>query len=140
MRFTFEGKNYSLSFTRKHQHVTFFHKGNRHTTPSTYPFTTATLYVSVGASVPTVLASATVGCSHLDAYSNSKGRLYAMKELNKRLIRYNLPEEFRRAMWNAYMNRGKSSLVIDTVATKVEEVRALPPAPADVIANAEIIH
>jgi len=131
MRFTFEGKEYKLSFERRHKHVTLLQGNRKVTVPSKYPYTTVTLYDRAPSGAPSVLASATVGCAPTDSYSNEKGRLFALKELTNALRRYRISKEFRTAMWHAYVNRGKNNLVIDAVATKVEEGRqlALPPAP-----------
>lgn len=106
MRFTFNGKDYSLGFQRNTQSVKVMRDGKESTVPSKYPYTTVTLYERTSPSTSGVIAQATVGCIPSDPYSNEKGRLYALRALNQMLFRSQVyDEKFREAMWKAYFTR-----------------------------------
>ena len=130
MRFTYEGKQYSLSFQRKYQDVEVYVSGEKTTARSEYPFTTAILYERTGEKTSSTVAQATVGCHPGDPYSNEKGRLYALKALNEILNTRKFTKEFRQALWQSYQRRG------NTPKVTVQNVPSDLPATVE----GEIIH
>ncbi len=115
MKFTFEGKEYYLQFERDHKNVEVFKQRQKHIIKSTHPYTTVRLYELMpsvgGVSTKLSVAAATVGCfpgtalRPGDFYTNSKGRLHAMKDLSLTLSRMKFPKQFVKAMWQAYDSR-----------------------------------
>ena len=142
MRFEFGGRTYLLEFQREHKDVHSIHNGEMTTVKSKYPYTTATLFLVEEAPKDgkfrktSEVLKATVGCLHTDKYSNSAGRLFALRALTSKLRRTKWDKEFRAALWQAYVNRGKKPVaqeaqgeIIDAVATRVQEG---PPQPLTV--------
>lgn len=127
MKFEFAGRTYALDFTRKKQEVTIVRDGKSQTIQSKYPYTTVILYEKT-TGAPVVVNKATVGCIPSDTYSNEKGRLAALKDLTEILRRSQYPEEFRRAMWNAYTNRRKQEQRV-VEGEVVGAQKLLPAAP-----------
>jgi hypothetical protein len=122
MRFTFAGRDYELTFERRKQPVVYYTKGVSHTIQSTYPFTTVAIFEQTKQG-QILVSEATVGCLHTDRYNPEQGRLWALKSLNGKLKRNNWSVEFRRAVWQAYIDRNKKQIIV-----RDEPLKQLPAA------------
>lgn len=133
MKFQFKSCSYDLEFRRKNREVTIVRGSRKRTITSKYPYTTVTLYLTPKEAPPTLLYTATVGCAPSDTFSNSKGRLFALKALSRK-ITANKPKgamlqhakDLVGAIWSAYLNRA---------ASPAPEASA----PADKIVDGEIV-
>jgi hypothetical protein len=115
MRFTFEGREYVLEFSRAYKQVKVVKQKKELTVRSEYPYTTATLY-QVNEAAPhqrSFVTFATVGCAPFEQFSHAAGRLLALQDLSiklRKLLKYS--KEFNTALWQAYTNRGRLPVVI----------------------------
>lgn len=132
MYFSFEGKEYQVSFYRSHKQIDLFKNGQKQTIKSKFPYTRVSLYEVTPNSVPRLIAAETVGCSHTDKYSHNKGRIAALRELTRTLrLKSDYSWEFREALWEAYKNRAtqkRRTKVEIVVSSQNVSPRALPPA------------
>ena len=133
MRFTFNGRNYSLTVERKYQNVELFTDRKKHILRSTYPYTILSLHEQGANGASVLVKKVSVGCLPSDPYSNRAGLLFAMKKLTSQLkfsdrAGLTYPKEFFSAMWQAYVNRGKQPKRVVETSTVVEEnpTRLLP--------------
>lgn len=108
MRFQFDDKRYFLTFKRKREHIEITRFGKKHTILSQFPYTTVTLWEMGVAGSAVSVEFAKVGCLTSDSYSNEQGRVNALRELNRKLRKLGKSEQFRSAMWNAYLTREKA--------------------------------
>jgi hypothetical protein len=132
MKFKFDGRSFRLAFERKHKDVTILKDGVATKVRSLYPYTTAKLYEERLGLEASIVAQATVGCLPGDTYSNAKGRLFALRALNAVLGRRNHTKDFRRAMWEAYINRGNEPVRERPIVTSSPTLPlGLPPAPSE---------
>lgn len=104
MRFTHNGVEYKLEFSRHRGPVKAYVAGERQEFQSTYPFTTAQLVTEKSKMDKVVHAIATVGCNPVDAYSNEQGRIAALRKLTAKM-----DKGLRKAIWQSYTNRARTA-------------------------------
>ena len=102
MKFTFDGAVFLLEFSRERKPVVVESRTGFTFAPSTYPYTTTTLWKIVPGSPPELYRTATVGCwfKERGKFTLEKGRLHALRVMSKTLT-----PDFKEVMWKAYINR-----------------------------------
>jgi hypothetical protein len=109
MKFTLDGKQYKLGFSRKKKELELRRENRVKKVTSTHPYTTAVLVELRTDAEPLTVASATVGCFKGDTYSKRWGAYYALHALTTEL-RKSYSKELRTAVWKAYLDRNKQQL------------------------------
>src|SRR5688500_3002745 len=110
MQFEFDGKRYRIAFERQRRSVNVMRGGRVKQITSKHPFTTVKVYQLVAGEPPTKAYEATVGCFTQDTYSHREGAKQALRALTELLQRTaggktKQSKDFRRALWQAYINR-----------------------------------
>lgn len=106
MKFSYNGVEYKLEFSRHHRPVSAYLAGEKQEFQSTHPFTTVQLVTEKSRTEKVIHAIATVGCNPIDAYSNEKGRIAALRKLTAKMDR-----GLRKAVWESYTNRPRTATV-----------------------------
>lgn len=107
MRFTFDGKDYTIEFQRSfRERVKTNLAGDDVVTKSTKPYTTVTLLeADLGRpQAKTTYRTATVGCWHKDKFSLETGRVRALRSMTR-----TLPKAMKPVLWKAYHDRVKKT-------------------------------
>jgi hypothetical protein len=102
MRFTFDGSDYAIEFSRYYREILRYVGGKRKTVQTRYPYTTVNLVRFLPEGGVVVHRTYTVGCHHTDAFSLEEGRKSALRMMTKG---NSLGTAFKQAIWSAYLTR-----------------------------------
>lgn len=101
MKFSYNGANYEIEFTRERRKLKI-----KDLAPSR--ITTVTIYRTTPGKLPgEVVRTGFSTCSYLDNFRKESGRLKALKNVSR-----TLDKPFKRALWDAYLNRPRGSAKI----------------------------
>lgn len=129
-RFTFDGREYELNFTRDYPKIDKF-MGNEPITGepifergfSTKPYTTVRI-LEVDGSVPRAkwltYRMATAGCWHRDNHHKERGRVHALH-----LVMKTIPRGMWGPIWDTYNRRHRVPSLADQIASAEAKLAAL---------------